>query len=175
MQKITCHECNQETFFNKQLIGGEVRICLNEHKGIYDSNFKFIRPAPNLEYKSPFQEPQERPSYFKDKLQERQGRPSYVKDISRNYDTSVICFYCKSATSLVEKDVKMDLKCNGCNGQGYYYDDVKNLDFVCDGCGGEGNISKKVEKRSCQRGHECFYSKNKFIKSCSETILSKDS
>lgn len=167
MQQIYCHECNQETFFNKQLIGGEVRICLDKHRGIYDSNLKFIRPAPNLDYDSPFSD--QPIKHEKDTFKERQEFASQKSKNyelnTKNYDPTTICFYCKDPTYVIEKDLKIDLKCNGCNGQGYYYDESKNSDFICEGCNGEGAIKKSVEKRSCKQEHFCFYSKGKFIKS----------
>lgn len=159
MQQIFCHQCNRETSIKKQLIGGEIRSCSEGHEGIYNDRLQFVRPAPNLNYKSQYSNPAPpKPTVVPQQIISRNAKPI-------NYDINVLCSYCKGPTYIIQKDEKVDIDCGGCGGSGYYRDDDKVSDFVCIGCDGEGSIRKIGEKRSCAQNHLAFYSKGKFVHS----------
>lgn len=158
MQEILCHQCSKTTKFSKQLIGGEVRSCDSGHRGIYDSNLKFIRPA--IQPELPKQPPPVPP------VPTLINQDYYLpKNNKIKYD-GILCFSCQEPTSIIENKSDFKVKCGGCKGSGYQYYGDKDQEFLCSGCDGDGFIVKKGEKRKCVKEHVAIYYKEKFVESC---------
>lgn len=153
MSNILCHQCKKPTSMTKQLIGGEMRSCSDGHKGLYNSKLEFVRPAPNLDYQPPPPPPPPPPPL-----------PPPPYSIRQHNDRGMACPICKEPTNLAETGTKINIKCAGCSGSGYYYDDSRNMELVCDGCDGDGQIEKIVDKRLCLNNHISFYKNGKFFK-----------